>query len=64
MSIEVDELVKHFRVHQRGSGLRASLHSVLRREHVDVRAVDGVSPRGRLFREVRSTSPSQGRIRP
>ena len=43
MSIEVSELVKHFRVHQRGSGLRASLHSLVRRERVDVHAVDGVS---------------------
>ena len=43
VSIDVDELVKHFRVHQRGSGLRASMRSVVRREHVDVRAVDGVS---------------------
>ena len=36
-------LVKHFRVHQRGAGLRASLRSLVRREHVEVRAVDGVS---------------------
>ena len=43
MSVEVNELVKQFRVHQRGSGLRASLRSVVRREHVEVRAVDGIS---------------------
>ena len=43
MSITVNHLVKHFRVHQRGSGLRASLGSVLRRRFVDVRAVDDVS---------------------
>ena len=43
MSIEVSELVKHFRVHRRGSGLRASLRSVVRREHVDVPAVDGIT---------------------
>ncbi len=43
VSIEVDALVKHFRVHQRGSGQRASMRSVVRREHVDERAVDGVS---------------------
>ena len=43
VSLEVDALVKHFRVHQRGAGLRASLRSVIRRQHVDVRAVDGIS---------------------
>ncbi len=43
VSIAVHELVKHFRVHRRGAGLRASLSSVVRREHVDVRAVDGIS---------------------
>jgi ABC-2 type transport system ATP-binding protein len=43
VTIEVDGLAKHFRVHRRGSGLRASLRSVVRREHVTVRAVDDVS---------------------
>ena len=42
MSVEVQELVKHFRVHRRDPGLRASLRSVLHREYTDVRAVDGV----------------------
>ncbi len=42
MSIEVRDLVKHFRVHERAPGLRASLRGVLRREYSDVRAVDGV----------------------
>ncbi|MFQ6172144.1 ATP-binding cassette domain-containing protein [Oryzobacter sp. R7] len=42
MSVEVRELVKHFRVHRREPGLRASLRSVLHREYTDVRAVDGV----------------------
>ena len=43
MTVDVDGLVRHFRVHSRGAGLRASLRSVVRREHVEVRAVDGVS---------------------
>jgi len=43
VSIEVHELVKHFRVHGREAGLRASLRSVVRRRHVEVRAVDGIS---------------------
>lgn len=41
--IEVQALAKHFRVHQRQPGLRASLRSLVRRDHVTVRAVDGVS---------------------
>ena len=41
--IEVDGLAKHFRVHRRQPGLRASLRSLVRRDHVTVRAVDGVS---------------------
>ncbi|MEU5940438.1 ATP-binding cassette domain-containing protein [Micromonospora sp. NPDC047548] len=40
--IEVRDLAKHFRVHQRQPGLRASLRSLVRREHVTVRAVGGV----------------------
>ena len=43
MTIEVDALVKHFRVHQRQPGLRASLRGLVRREHVVVEAVDDVS---------------------
>ncbi|MCY7399867.1 MAG: ATP-binding cassette domain-containing protein [Nocardioides sp.] len=42
MGVEVHDLVKHFRVHRRAPGLRASLRGVLRREYADVRAVDGV----------------------
>ena len=36
-------LTKHFRVHQRGAGLWASLKSVFVRKHELVKAVDGVS---------------------
>jgi ABC-2 type transport system ATP-binding protein len=43
VTIEVAGLAKHFRVHRRGAGLRASLRSVVRREHVTVRAVDDVT---------------------
>lgn len=43
MSIAVESLVKHFRVHQRGTGLRASIGSVVRRKHVEVRAVDDIT---------------------
>ncbi len=43
MSIEVHGLVKHFRVHQRKPGLRTSLRGLVRREYVEVRAVDDVS---------------------
>lgn len=41
-SVVVEDLVKRFRVHRRESGLRASLRSVVRREHTVVDAVDGV----------------------
>ena len=43
MSVEVEGLVKHFRVHHRGAGLRASVGSVVRRRYALVRAVDGIS---------------------
>ena len=43
MAVEVDALVKHFRVHQRQPGLRASLRGLIHREHVEVRAVEEVS---------------------
>ncbi len=41
--IEVRDLAKHFRVHRRPPGLGASLRSLVRREHVTVRAVERVS---------------------
>lgn len=43
MTIVVEGLVKQFRVHQRRPGLGASLTSLLRRDYLDVRAVDDVS---------------------
>ena len=43
MAIEVEALVKHFRVHRREPGLRASVRGVLRRQHVEVHAVEDVS---------------------
>jgi ABC-2 type transport system ATP-binding protein len=43
VTVEVDALVKQFRVHRRRPGLRASLRGLVRREHTEVRAVDGVS---------------------
>ena len=43
MVITVDRLVRHFRVHRRAPGLRSSLRGLVRREYVDVPAVDGVS---------------------
>ena len=41
--VEVEGLVKHFRVHERQAGLRASLRSVVRRSYREVRAVEDVS---------------------
>jgi ABC-2 type transport system ATP-binding protein len=43
VAIEVEALVKHFRVHRREPGLRASVRGVLRRQHVEVHAVEDVS---------------------
>lgn len=43
MQIEVRDLKKHYRVHERASGLAASLRSLFTRSHKLVRAVDGVS---------------------
>ena len=43
MAIEVDGLVKHFRVHRREPGLRSSLRSLLRRDDLEVRAVEAIS---------------------
>jgi len=42
-AVEVDALVKHFRVHHRAPGLRSSLRGLLRRDHLTVRAVDQIS---------------------
>lgn len=42
-AVKVEQLVKHFRVHQRDAGLAAGVRSFFRRQYVDVRAVDGVS---------------------
>lgn len=41
--IQVRELVKHYRVHQRPPGVAAALRSVFRRTYQTVRAVDGLS---------------------
>ena len=41
--IEVQGLVKHFRVHERGAGLKASLRAVVRRSYREVRAVQDVT---------------------
>ncbi len=41
--IQVTDLSKHFRVHQRSAGLGASFKALFRRAHETVRAVDGVS---------------------
>lgn len=41
--VKVEQLVKHFRVHQRDAGLAAGVKSFFRRKYVEVRAVDGVS---------------------
>ncbi|MGV9804947.1 ABC transporter ATP-binding protein [Micromonospora chersina] len=41
--IEVRDLAKHFRVHRRDPGLRASMRSLIRRDYVTVRAVERVS---------------------
>lgn len=43
MVIEVEGLAKHFRVHERGAGVRASLRAVVRRSYRDVRAVQDVT---------------------
>ncbi len=42
-AIKVDELTKHFRVHQREAGLASGVRSFFRRTYTDVKAVDGVS---------------------
>ena len=41
--IEVEDLIKTFRVPEREAGLRASVRSLVRRTHLDVTAVAGIS---------------------
>ncbi|MFF5176224.1 ATP-binding cassette domain-containing protein [Micromonospora sp. NPDC000089] len=41
--IEVRDLAKHFSVHRRQPGLRASVRALVRRDRLTVRAVDGVT---------------------
>ena len=41
--IEVRNLSKHYRVHERPPGVAAALRSLLRREYRTVKAVDGLS---------------------
>jgi viologen exporter family transport system ATP-binding protein len=43
MSIRVQQLVKHYRVHHRMAGLRGSVRSLFRRQYETVKAVDGIS---------------------
>ncbi|NLF13872.1 MAG: ATP-binding cassette domain-containing protein [Anaerolineaceae bacterium] len=43
MSVSVENLVKHYRVHHKEPGLAGSLRSLVRRRYEDVRAVDGIS---------------------
>jgi len=43
MSVSVENLVKHYRVHHKEPGLAGSLRSLVRRRYQDVRAVDGIS---------------------
>lgn len=43
LAVEVEDLVKHFRVHRREAGVAAGMKSLLRRKYADVRAVAGVS---------------------
>jgi ABC-2 type transport system ATP-binding protein len=43
MSIHVQQLVKHYRVHHRAAGLRGSVRSLFRRHYETVKAVDGIS---------------------
>ena len=43
MSIHVDQLVKHFRIHHKEPGLAGSVRSFFRRRYDTVRAVDGFS---------------------
>lgn len=41
-AVEVEDLTKHFRVHQREAGLASGVRSLFRRDYAEVRAVDGV----------------------
>jgi ABC-2 type transport system ATP-binding protein len=43
VSVRVDNLIKHYRVHHKQPGLRGSLRSLVRREYETVKAVDGIS---------------------
>lgn len=43
MSIVVEHLVKHYRVHRRPPGLRASVQSLFRRHYETIRAVEDIS---------------------
>lgn len=43
MSIQVENLVKYYRVHHKQVGLRGSLGSLFRRQYEQVRAVDGIT---------------------
>jgi ABC-2 type transport system ATP-binding protein len=43
VTIEVEALVKRFRVHRRDPGLRSSVRGLVRRQHVEVHAVENVS---------------------
>jgi ABC-2 type transport system ATP-binding protein len=43
MSLHVDHLVKHYRVHHKQAGLQGSLRSFFRRQYEAVKAVDGIS---------------------
>lgn len=43
MTVEITDLVKHFTVHHRDPGLRASVRGVFRRQRSQVKAVDGIS---------------------
>ena len=42
-AVQVEDLAKHFRVHQREPGLSAGVRSLFRRHYAEVKAVDGVS---------------------
>ena len=43
MSVHVEGLVKHYRVHHRAAGLRGAVRSLFRRRYELVKAVDGIS---------------------
>lgn len=43
MTIAVSQLVKHYQVHRKQAGLRASLRGLFKRDYETVKAVDGIS---------------------